>query len=57
MNASAKAVPRLLERLQQMAPKLERRADFATALAHGSGTNHSPERRRIATLWFVGAGE
>ena len=30
---------------------------FHPALAHGSGTNHSPERRRIATLWFVGAGE
>ena len=30
---------------------------FHPALAHGSGTNHSPERRRIATLWFVGAGD
>ena len=30
---------------------------FHPTLAHGSGTNHSPERRRIATLWFVGAGE
>jgi ectoine hydroxylase-related dioxygenase (phytanoyl-CoA dioxygenase family) len=30
---------------------------FHPALAHGSGENTSAERRRIATLWFVGGPE
>lgn len=28
---------------------------FHPLLAHGSGPNRSPRRRRIATLWFVGS--
>lgn len=29
---------------------------FSPRLAHGSGPNRSPKRRRMVTLWFVGGG-